>query len=206
VEVTRSEYEGWVTHLTRDSLTIQKPGGFGWRQVSTSRGRVVFEARWDIVYSESRTFRASAVLAAGEFPTDGHAERMPSYSYRLTDVRLRDKVCIGYTQLEGVDICIDIRIDRRPGGLVPPAPGEHPKRREDRKHHVGCNEFEKYLSGKKPYPDGWSDTPRPLCEGMDEYGSADAPMKRLYPDGPWYIRLIIPPWDENWPDQPHDKK
>src|SRR5205807_144424 len=68
-----------------------------------------------------------ATLAAGDFPVPGTVP-IPIHdfhTYRLSDVRAGDRVSIFYNQrINGVETCNAICIRRRPGGLVPPAPGE----------------------------------------------------------------------------------
>jgi hypothetical protein len=80
-----------------------------------------------------RTYALSESLIAGRWdrpwvydcpdPTHGGAY---GYQYRASDVRVGDIIAISFSRVEGVDICDDIAIGRRPGGRVPPMPGDNP--------------------------------------------------------------------------------
>jgi hypothetical protein len=102
-------YWGTVTEITKDSITIQGPG------------------------EKPKKFPVSETLAAGKIPMKARPipgrERQP-YSvtaadmYRLTDVKVGDRVDIKYSSLSGVITCDHICIKKRPGGRVPPLPEE----------------------------------------------------------------------------------
>ncbi|MBX9622203.1 MAG: hypothetical protein K2X82_00155 [Gemmataceae bacterium] len=62
------------------------------------------------------------VLAAGGFAPN----LSPSETYRLSDVRVGDEVNVYGKVADGRVVCTSISIERRPGGRVPPAPGEDP--------------------------------------------------------------------------------
>ena len=99
-------YVGTITELSKDSITIQWTGSPG---------------------EEPRNFATSETLAAGKIPKEPFAPGSgffvtPPEMYRLTDVKIGDHVLIGYSRLNGADICHNIRILKRPGGLVPPLP------------------------------------------------------------------------------------
>ena len=47
-----------------------------------------------------------------------------SDTYRLSDLKLGDEVSIRYQRVGKVAVCQTIQIKSRPGGRVPPAPGE----------------------------------------------------------------------------------
>jgi hypothetical protein len=104
-------YWGRVTELTCTSITIQFDNQKGLKP---------------------KQFLASETLAAGKIPLEPRPKPlqrqtysvMPSSMYRLTDVKVGDWVLIHYTSLNGVDICDHIRIQKRPGGRVPPLPEE----------------------------------------------------------------------------------
>jgi hypothetical protein len=97
---------GIVTGVTRDSITIQRPG------------------------EPPKQLAVSAVLASGGVPKDPRPTGRPGppyrvlepYMYRLTDVRIGDWVMIRYSRVGGVDTCDHIQIVKRPGGQVPPLP------------------------------------------------------------------------------------
>src|SRR5262245_37936298 len=84
-----------------------------------------------------RTFAVSETLAAGKVPmkpreivipnhrvVPGGLYVPPTFMYRLTDVKVGDRVAIFYAQVGGEDICDHICILKRPGGRVPPLPKE----------------------------------------------------------------------------------
>jgi hypothetical protein len=85
-----------------------------------------------------REFIGCAELASGKFKPTRFAGT--EATYRLADVKVGDHVVVGYLRLNGVDIAEDICIYRRPGGEIPPAPGEDPK--EPNKWHVARNNLE----------------------------------------------------------------
>lgn len=99
-------YVGTVTGITKDSIAIEWPGE---------------KPKW---------FVASEALAAGQFPLAARPFRPGarpratriSFRYRLQDVKVGDRVQIHFSQLGGIQICDEIQIDNRPGGLVPPLP------------------------------------------------------------------------------------
>lgn len=66
-------------------------------------------------------FIPSPTLADG-----GSLTRNSRYSYRWNDVRAGDKLDLITSRRAGVLTCDEICIMRRPGGLVPPVPGENP--------------------------------------------------------------------------------
>jgi hypothetical protein len=49
----------------------------------------------------------------------GHVE----YSYRLRDIQIGDRLRVHCSRVNGMDVCYQICIHRRPGGRVPPLPG-----------------------------------------------------------------------------------
>jgi hypothetical protein len=103
-------------------------------------GRVVEITETSITLTDGvtqRTFNLSPALAAGRYdrpwmydcpdPANGGAY---GCQYRASDVRVGDRVATHYSRVAGVDIgvdiCDDISILRRPGGRVPPMPGDKP--------------------------------------------------------------------------------
>jgi hypothetical protein len=100
-----------VTEITKSSITIQWPG------------------------EPPKEFALSDDLAAGRVPSKPHVipasprgyRVPPEFMYPLTDVKVGDVVVIYYTHLGNLDICDHIRIQKRPGGRVPPLPEEAEK-------------------------------------------------------------------------------
>ena len=101
-------YWGTVTGITKDSITVQHEK------------------------DQPKKFAASETLAAGKVPMEprhvvgrSHDYLVPASSmYRLTDVKVGDRVTIRYAHLDGVSICDHICIHKRPGGRMPPLPEE----------------------------------------------------------------------------------
>jgi hypothetical protein len=99
-------YVGTVKEVTKKTISIEWPGE-----------------------PKPKRFSVSEILGSGGFPTRSHSGLIlsgdllrSSFCYRLTDVQVGDHVQIYFYRLDGVDICDRIRIDKRPGGLVPPLP------------------------------------------------------------------------------------
>jgi hypothetical protein len=100
-------YDGTVTEVTKNSITILWPGE-----------------------KKPKRFAASETLAAGkvakvrrEMPgVRSHHSVQWAFMYRLSDVKVGDGVSINYAFIGGESICDHICIQRRPGGRVPPIP------------------------------------------------------------------------------------
>jgi hypothetical protein len=155
----KNDYAGTVTKVTKDSITIQ------W--VNTPG-------------EEPKTFAVSEALAAGKVPSEPRmlpgAKKgyfvIPSFMYRLTDVKVGDCVSILYARIDGVDICDHISISRRPDGLVPPLP----KEAEDL---LNVKEIWKAKHLGQPMPDGIANRPYTRYhEAMNAYWARIAPMPR----------------------------
>jgi hypothetical protein len=74
-------------------------------------------------------------------------------SYRITDVRLGDRLIVGYRRdAKGVWSCDHITIIRRPGGKVPPAPFDmHPKF-DGYRWHEYCQALQDFEEKGTPIP------------------------------------------------------
>jgi hypothetical protein len=126
------DYGGYVTELTKDSITIERKAFIARWPIPQADGSNREEPR--IVPAVSpRKFAASETLAAGKIPMQPRPDPnprnrpyhvSPTYMYRLTDVKVGDTVLIYYSHLDGVDICDHIRITKRPGGRMPALPKE----------------------------------------------------------------------------------
>jgi hypothetical protein len=165
-------YGGIVTEVTKDSITIQwvnRPG------------------------EKPRKFAVSETLAAGNVPIEGRLPAgqlrrnamMPEYMYRLTDVKVGDCVGIFYARVNEIDTCDNIRIARRPGGLVPPLP----KEAEDLRRAPTIREMFKAKSPNRPLPEWIEKLPEkkyvPYHEWANTYWAKVAPMPReVKPPGP----------------------
>jgi hypothetical protein len=98
VQYRNRGFDGRVTAVTDRSISIFGIGMPGMGGDS-----------WD---PEERHFVASDLLAAGGFDA--------LIGYRLSDVCVGDIVSILYDRIDGIDICVSVRIRRRPGGRIPP--------------------------------------------------------------------------------------
>lgn len=136
------DYWGKVTELAKDSITIQ----FG--------------------DDKPKRFPVSDTLALGKVPKEPRPIPgydwpyfvMPSSMYRLTDVKAGDLVIIYYSHIDGVNICDHIRIQKRPGGLVPPLPEEaealrRPKYRPHLPYHEWSNAYWDLEDKGIPFPE-----------------------------------------------------
>jgi hypothetical protein len=68
-------------------------------------------------------------FVAGEYLANGEQdpwERL-NCDYRLGDIRVGDRVYLKLHELGDEDVCASVRIFRRPGGRVPPAPWDEPE-------------------------------------------------------------------------------
>ena len=114
-------FVGTVTEVTRDSITLK------------------------LQKEQTQRFLVGSCLASGGFFPDQYPG-----SYRLSDVAVGDKVQIWCLELNGVLRCETIGIDRRPGGRVPPCPGEranHPC-----PWHEKCNAHQDFEEKGIPIP------------------------------------------------------
>jgi hypothetical protein len=114
-------YWGVVTEVTKTSITLK------------------FED------DPPKCFPVSPILTAGEIPmlprpiptrnpnlAPQPYDVDPTEMYRLADVKLGDWVCVSYSKIGGTITCEHLRIQKRPGGLVPPLP----KEAEELRHFV----------------------------------------------------------------------
>jgi hypothetical protein len=206
VEIRKDrELLGTVTAVTKDSITIEPPPGNSARSISRRvEGRSQFfgYVRTPPPPRElPRTFRASETLASGGYREPDNQPVTDTYTYRLRDVKVGDGVMIYYDRVEGGDVCTAICIWARPGGLVPPAPGEDPAK--PNRWHDSANESqanrEKGLS-----PSGRPlQAPIPICKGLqlERLGGSGQWLLRFDSDGPWYVRIMIPPEGCFWPGE-----
>lgn len=152
-------YTGFVTEVTRNSITIQ------W---TTTPGE------------KPKKFAVSETLAAGKVPKEPrqrpgerHTYRVsPSEMYRLTDVKVGDAVFIDYARINGVDICDHICIVKRPDGLVPPLPKEAEDLRDWRVAYKAKH------PNRTLSPEIANEPHIPYHERMNAYWAKVAPMPR----------------------------
>jgi hypothetical protein len=109
---------GLVTGVGKQSITVATDEQ-RW-QVYDAKGNFV---RMDIIPAQPpRTFTAIGPLAEGGFLKAGH----PPHQYRLSDVKVGDKVSFDWRRVGQVYEINALCIYRRPGGRVPASPGEKP--------------------------------------------------------------------------------
>lgn len=107
VRVSRSiEYFGTVIAVDAKSITVK----------GTENGLATDEVL-------TRRFPASKALSEGKEEWTERGEG----NYRLTDVQVGDRVYLRTLPIEEDDYCLTVKIERRPGGLVPPAPWQDPE-------------------------------------------------------------------------------
>ena len=118
--------------------------------ITSASGAVTIFRRID---QPIRLFEAGEELAARETPAiAADIQFVPaSDTYRLTDVRVGDLVMIKCRLDGGVNICDTICILRRPGGRIPPAPGE--RAGSQIKHHERAQAFQDLEEKGIPIPD-----------------------------------------------------
>lgn len=97
--------------------------------------------------------------------------------YRLPDVKSGDVVLLQYDRNNGSDTCIDIMIYRRPGGTVPPLPGEDPKAPSH--HHEVMQAYQ-----------DWEEKGIPIPPEHVPWTPELRTMSRLATDGSASVRLM----------------
>jgi hypothetical protein len=153
-------FRGSVTEVARDSITLKLQKG------------------------QTQRFPVGSCLASGGFFPDQYPG-----SYRLCDLAVGDKVDICCLKLNGVLRCETICIHRRPGGRVPPCPGEeanHP-----RPWHEGCNAEQDFEEKGIPLPKKFD--PK---QGLGMLNGKPIPQWMIPPDvepGPLPMRVQPPP-------------
>lgn len=144
---SRVRTSGYVESITKDGITLYWPKREMLRlRYDPMTGALIDEKKETLPAVPAKTFPLGKELAAGEYMKPADADM----TYRITHVRVGDRVSIEYDRRNGVDICKMIRIERRPGGRVPPAPGE--KADTFRKHHEGANANQDWEENRTPYP------------------------------------------------------
>ena len=124
-----ADYVGEVLAVSKNSITI--------------RGRDTCDHESPDVI---RNFKAGSHLAKGEqdpFEASG-------FDYRLSDAKVGDKVLTKLREAGDDDLCIQIRIQRRPKGLVPPAPFESAD--NPHKYHNDMNAYQAHEERGVPLP------------------------------------------------------
>lgn len=142
---TRCRTAGFVKSIDKDGITLFWPA----MRVLHLRHDPVTGDLIDLK-KDTRPAVPAKIFHLGEELAKGGYDKTASNTYRITDVRIGDRVDIHYDRRNGVDICRTICIDRRPDGQVPPAPGEKPD--AFRKHHEQANADQDWEEFQSPYP------------------------------------------------------
>ena len=138
---------GYVESIDKDAITLYWPE----REVMRFRHDPVTGAQVDVKKETLPAVPAKKFLLGKELADGGYTKSATEdMTYRVVDVRVGDRVDIEYDRRNGVDICKMIRIERRPGGRGPPAPGE--KADAFRKYHEQANARQDGEENRTPYP------------------------------------------------------
>lgn len=144
---TEDRTEGYVESIGKDGITLYWPAGKMLRlRTEPISGEPLELKEIAVALVLGKKFLLDKELAKGGYLKTASG----GWTYRITDVRVGDRVEIEYDRRDGIDICKKIRIDRRPNGLVPPAPGEKPD--EFRKWHEEKNADQDWEVSRMPYP------------------------------------------------------
>ena len=148
INQTRCGAYGYVWAIDKDGITLYRPSleAYEMRHDPESGALLWMSKKERFPSVPPKTFLLCDDLAGGGWFEDAHS----SNTYRIRDVKTGDRVDIEYNRRNGVDICQQIQIRRRPGGLVPPAPGEKPN--EFLKHHERMNADQDWEEFGIPYP------------------------------------------------------
>lgn len=150
---------GTVTAVDKGSISVAAEA----KKIEQYNAKGEFVKAIIIPAQPPRKFTAVGPLAEGRFLKDGS----PWAQYRLSDVKVGDKVFFDWLRFGNVYQVHYVSIRRRPGGRVPPSPGEKPG--EKNPWHEKANAFqdleekgiplpEKYqpkLPPKPPFPEGF---------------------------------------------------
>ena len=164
-----SVYRGFVVAVDAQSITV--------------RGAEVGLPQPEVI----RRFMAGAALLAGEQDREYNS----AADYRLKDVRVGDRVYLMLRQ-DVPDVCATVRIERRPGGVVPPAPwwptdAPNP-------HHEYLNAWQAFEEKGTPLPEKYDpvvqqrkfEEEQRIAEAQDalrrrELGMPPAPLRPVAP-------------------------
>jgi hypothetical protein len=121
--------------------------------VGTREGYTITDAEGRLTVIREQDQIPRVFKLCKELATGGVRQGLtPANAYRVQDVKIGDYVGIRFDQVDGIDTCTEIRIHRRPGGLVPPSP-------DDRgdinglKYHEYQNAHNEWFDHGTPIPD-----------------------------------------------------
>lgn len=142
---------GTVTAVDKESITVADVGKIITRYIPVP-GQPDREEVTIIPPQPPRRFIAHGPLAKGGYLEHGS----PASQYRLSDVKVGDKVFFDWWRFEGTDYVHYVRIDRRPGGRVPPSPAEKPG--EENPWHEKANAYQDLEEKGIPLPEKFRPT------------------------------------------------
>ncbi len=186
-----SPIEGWVTKVSNKSLTLTLISEQPAQAIQTMDG---IQIGWSTHGSDqpseaAKLFIVNSRLAGGGHPSGGLI--LPYQAYRLNDIHVGDRVSITSRSINDVYVCDSISILRRPGGKVPPSPGD-PEMKYN--HHINSNALQESESSELLM------NRASLDRKIISFGFVLV-NERFYEfdsNGPWYIRILIPPQGCYW--------
>ena len=164
-------HRGAVTEITKTSITVTSPGWVEKLVQPLPNGSALIEFRV-IPEQPPRMFRLSKALAAGRTPEFEVDPIFPvvtsvddSYYNVVADLRVGDVVEVKYTRL---DLCEAFRIERRPGGIIPPPRGRDPH---------AAYQFHEHMQAIQDWEERGAPFPTQYHPGGNEPGIAPAPRE-----------------------------
>jgi hypothetical protein len=168
---------GYVWSISRDAITLYWPE----RTVLRLRHDPLTGERLEMtggVYAAipPKKFALSKDLAEGGYGTTGG----DSATYRITDVRVGDRVGIYFDRRDGVDICRAIGIGRRPNEVVHAPPGmRFTDKDEEERFYVRQQAWKDWEKHRLPFPPGY--LPNCMKGGRWFYGRYPAESVEITP-------------------------
>jgi hypothetical protein len=143
------ECGGIISAVGKDSLTLTFLPTVEevWRP--DPNGKMIFVKVNPVPAAPPKTFKLSSLLADGKAFT----QRGPEWSYGIADVKVGDRVQLySHKRPDGTDCCDNIRVTGRPGGKIPPAPGE-PEDKQPYRYHERAQAYQDFAEKGTPIPD-----------------------------------------------------
>jgi hypothetical protein len=141
---------GRVTAMDKDSVTVEFPDPYKeWTFDTDEKRRPIRKLTFIYPAVPPQELKLRGSLAEGQLP-----ERTESVSYRITDVRIGDRVVVNRSSTrEGLWFCDHIMILRRPGGKVPEAPHDTDSKSRGYAWHEHCQAHQDFEEKGIPIPD-----------------------------------------------------
>ena len=155
---------GIVSAIGKDSLTLTFLPATEEVYGPGPNGQTIFIRINHVPAPPPKEFKLSSLLADGK----AFIQRGPEWSYRIADVKVGDGVRLyHHKRPNGTDCCDNICITGRPGGKVPPAPGE-PEDKQPYRWHEYQQAYQDFAEKGTPIPDKF----------LPEHERKTAPMPR----------------------------